>query len=132
MKKILNIFFVVLGVIFFIIILVATYLFIADPLNLKPIIFPEDNPVTPVENSINENNDKQTEDAVDKKPALSDGQEKMLETVGIDPASVPSQITEDQEACFVEILGEARVQEIKDGDTPTVAEFFKARACLDI
>jgi len=39
MKKVLNIFFVILGVIFFIIILLGVYFYIADPLHLKPIIF---------------------------------------------------------------------------------------------
>gem|GEM_PF-2118742 len=39
-------------------------------------------------------------------------------------------ISPDQEACFVEVLGQARVDEIKAGDSPTATEFFEARGCI--
>ena len=67
---------------------------------------------------------------VDKNPALSEKQEKTLETFGIDPASVPSSITPEQESCFIKILGQARVNEIKAGDSPTATEYFKAKGCI--
>lgn len=121
MKKFFNIFFVTLGVIFFILILAGVYFFITDPLNLKPIIFGSDSEVV-------------TEDVggtvVDKNPILNEKQEKALETFGIDPASIPSSITPEQESCFVEILGQTRVNEIKAGDSPTATEYFKARDCI--
>lgn len=116
MKKVLNIFFVTLGVIFFLLILVATYFYITDPLNLKPIIFGDDG--------------QQTETTSDAHPYLSEEQEATLETFGIDPADVPSEITEEQEVCFEEKLGEERVAEIEAGDSPTAAEYFKARECM--
>ena len=119
MKKILNVFFVILGVIFFVIILIGLYLFVVDPYNIKPILFGSDVAVT-------ENSSPQ----VDKNPVLNESQEKALETFGIDPATVPASITPEQEACFVEILGQVRVDEIKAGGTPTATEFFKARGCL--
>ncbi|MCA9359527.1 hypothetical protein H6781_01660 [Candidatus Nomurabacteria bacterium] len=130
MKKFLNIFFVTLGVIFFGIILLAIYFYIADPLNLKPIIF-ADKVIREVTEDTVLSEVGEASEEVDKNPALSDGQEKLLETVGIDPALVPSQISAEQESCFVEVLGAGRVQEIKDGDTPTVTEFFKAKECLN-
>jgi len=117
MKKLLNIFFVSLGVIFLALILVGVYLFTFDPLNIKPLLFSDTTDVESVEQ-------------VDKNPMLSPSQEKALSTFGIDPASVPSSITPEQEACFTEKLGEERVAEIKAGDTPTVTEFFEARDCI--
>jgi len=118
MKKFLNIFFVTLGVIFFLLILVGTYFFVADPLGLKPLLY--GNADISEESRIGE----------DKNPALSSSQEKTLETVGIDPASVPSSFTPEQEACFVSVLGQARVDEIKAGDSPSIAEALQAKACL--
>ena len=118
MKKIFTIFFVILGVIFFILIIIGAYLYIADPLNLKPLL---SGAVSTVES---------TGEIVDKNPLLNESQEKALETFGIDPAAVPSQITPEQEACFIEKLGSARVEEIKAGDSPTATEFFTARDCI--
>ena len=119
MKKFLNIFFVTLGVIFFILILAGSYFFVTDPLNLKPILFGSD------EKAVSEVGKE-----VDKNPMLNEKQEKALETFGIDPADVPSEITPEQEACFESILGEERVDEIKAGDSPTATEYFKARNCM--
>ena len=45
MKRFFNVFFVVLGVIFFILILIGTYFYVTDPLNLKPIFFGSDKAV---------------------------------------------------------------------------------------
>lgn len=120
MKKFFTIFFVTLGVIFFILLLIAAYFFITDPLNLKPLLFSPNN--------------VQTTEVIgtmeDKNPVLSPAQEQALETVGIDPAAVPTQFTPAQVTCFEGVLGTARVDEIKAGDTPTVTEFFKAKECL--
>jgi hypothetical protein len=120
MKKFLNIFFVTLGIIFFIIILFGIYFYITDPLNLKPLIFGSESTESTTTTGVIE----------DKHPALTESQEKTLETFGIDPASIPSEITPEQEACFEAKLGEARVAEIKAGDSPTATEYFKARDCL--
>lgn len=118
MKKILNIFFVALGVIFFVLILIGLYLFIADPYNIKPLIFGSDSSVETSSTQVGSN------------PAINEKQEKVLETFGIDPSSVPSSFTPEQESCFVEILGQARVDEIKAGGSPTATEYFKAKGCL--
>jgi len=118
MKKILNIFFVVLGAIFLVVILLGIYFYVTDPLNLKPILFG-----TEMQESANS-------DGGDKNPALNESQEQALETFGINPADVPSEITAEQEACFEAKLGEERVAQIKAGDSPTAAEYFKARDCM--
>lgn len=131
MKKFLNIFFVTLGVIFFVLILIGSYYFVTDPLNLKPMIFGSDSEVVSEEISTKE---IVTEEVsimvVDKNPALNASQEKALETFGIDPADVPTEITPEQESCFTEALGSARVEEIKAGDSPTAVDFFKANSCI--
>ncbi|NCS98985.1 hypothetical protein GW764_02245 [Candidatus Parcubacteria bacterium] len=119
MKKFLNIFFVTLGVIFFIIILVAAYFYITDPLNLKPLIFGDETETVGASSSAETSN-----------PTLSESQEKALDKFGIDPNDVPSEFTPEQEACFEAELGEDRVAEIKAGDSPTAIEYLKARDCI--
>lgn len=123
MKKFFNVFFVTLGVIFFIIILIGAYFFITDPLNLKPLLFNKDN-------SEKSESSGTFGDSLDKNPLLNESQEKSLEAIGIDPANIPSEITPEQETCFVEIFGQVRVNEIKAGDSPTATEIIKARSCL--
>lgn len=116
MKKFFTIFFVTLGVIFLVLILVGAYLFVFDPLHLR--------------SGSNESTAPTGAAQVDKNPILSPSQEQALETFGIDPATVPSSITPEQEACFTKILGAARVAEIKAGDSPTATEYFKAKSCI--
>lgn len=101
--------------------MVGAYFFITDPYNLKPLFFGSDTPAV-----------TKTSDgtAVDKNPALSDSQEDALEKVGIDPAAVPSSITPEQESCFRDKLGDARVDEIIAGDSPTPVDIFKAGGCI--
>lgn len=69
-----------------------------------------------------------TED--DKNPLLSAEQEKQLESYGVNVEQLPSRITPGMEACFTEILGKERVDQIIKGDSPSVIEFLKARDCL--
>lgn len=141
MKRFFEVFFMVLGVIFFVIILAGTYFFITDPLNLKPLIFnqkeqqecdfidddclPSD---TPMMKDIDAKPSSNTTE--DKNPNLSPTQEKALETIGVPPENIPSSFTPEQVACFEKILGQERVVEIKAGDTPTATEFYKAKECI--
>lgn len=138
MKKILYIFFVTLGVIFFGLILIGSYLFIFDPYNIKPLFKGLESDTNVESESESEfvlepelESEIDTEDVmVDKNPILNETQEKTLETFGIDPAKVPSEITPEQEECFREQLGDGRVDEIISGDSPTITEYFKARNCI--
>ncbi len=118
MKKLLNIFFVTLGIIFFIIILTAGYFFIFDPLNIKSFF---------IDNTSSSRNLDSNEDS---HPYLNESQESTLRTFGIDPASLPTEITPEQEACFESKLGEERVNEIKSGDSPSEEDYFKAKDCI--
>ena len=127
MKKIFNVFFVTLGVILFIIILAGIYFFIADPFNIKPFIFNNDQTKEISTPSPTAENAEMT---TDENPNLSPTQEKALETIGIEPTEVPSSFTAEQLTCFEEKLGKNRVTEIKNGDTPSATEFYKAQDCI--
>ena len=81
----------ILGVIVLILVIVAGYLYIADPFNIKSFLSSSD---------------------------------------GIDTEELLSKITPEMEQCFIEKLGEERVNEIVEGDSPTAADLFKARSCL--
>lgn len=124
MKRFLTVFFVILGVIFFVLILMGAYFYVADPLGLREAFGPA------MQNAVGAATSSEGETA-NKNPALSENQEKALETVGINPAAVPASITPEQEACFVSILGEARVAEIKAGGIPTPAEYYQAKGCIN-
>jgi hypothetical protein len=126
MKKFFTYFFVTLGVIFFILICAAVYVWFADPFGIRPIVemMTEDR----ADNSAQRDT---FESEVDKNPALSPEHEKALETIGIDPAKLPTTITPEMEVCFTEKLGATRVLEIKGGAEPTPSEVFSARSCYE-
>ena len=121
MKKILTYFFCTLGVIFFIILCGLAYLWFADPFEIRPML---DSFTMAASDE-----DVSTGEVTDKNPALSAEQEQKLESLGIDPAKLPSEITPEMEACFLAELGAARVAEIKAGATPTASEVFATRTC---
>ena len=144
-KKILIWFFAILGGIFFCLLVGLAYLIIADPFNLRPLItmFMATAPTSEERVSSNraietivqppafeEKSDSSTGDTtLDTSPQtlpVTDAQAEALESVGLE-AQALSQV---QEACFVRILGQARVDEVKAGAVPTAAEFFNARECL--
>lgn len=141
MKRFFEVFFMVLGVIFFVIILTGTYFFITDPLNLKPLIFNQkeqqecdfiDDDCLPSDTPMMKDRDAKPSSTVPegKNPSLSPTQEKALETIGVPPENISSSFTPEQVACFEKILGQERVVEIKAGDTPTATEFYKAKECI--
>lgn len=68
----------------------------------------------------------------DESPALNASQEAALRTVGIDPAVIPtaSTITDEQKACLLAAVGEARAREIIAGAAPTFSEMLSAKDCL--
>ncbi len=123
MKKILQIFFIILGVIFFILILAGTYLYVFDPFEIKPFIKGLSSQTSPASKQADTS-------AVDKNPLLTPAQEQTLEKIGIDPATLPTKITPAMEACFYDKLGDKRANEIKNGATPTATDYFAARSCL--
>ena len=121
-----------LGVIFFILILGSIYLYVADPFEIKPLIklLTSSSSQTSTSNTKLDNTSTPTKDTIDKNPLLSPTQEKTLEKIGIDPASLPSSITPEMEKCFYDKLGTKRADEIKNGSEPTASDYFIARSCL--
>lgn len=61
---------------------------------------------------------------------LSPEQRRTLSRLGIDEATLPTTLTPELEACFIQAIGEVRVEAIKAGDSPTVIEGMKAVTCL--
>lgn len=123
-----------LGVLFLVVILCGVYFFIADPYNLKPLIFGS-TPTTQKSDVTNGNTaDTSAQTGSSTETAggfqLSEAQKQALVSLGIDPAAVPSSISPAQETCFVGALGEARVAEIKAGAVPNAIEFLKAKVCI--
>jgi len=126
--KILNVFFVFLGVIFFILILGVIYFFVFDPFNLKTFI-PEDQSLfSTTKNLIFQRESVDTN--IDRNPLLSSEQEVMLESVGVDTSKLPSEITPEMQKCFIEKLGQERANEIVGGSSPTAGEIISANSCL--
>lgn len=139
MKKFLTVFFVVLGVVFFCLLIILAYLFIADPFNLKSLwsVPPmsqtvRTSPATTSTTSSSTQSEVGAEPTTseDRQSALSPAQENALILVGIDPAAVPAEITPEQLACFEARLGRERVAEIQAGAAPTVLEIIKAKECI--
>jgi hypothetical protein len=67
----------------------------------------------------------------DGHPLLSESQEEMLEAFGVDVSTLPSELTPEMEECFIEKLGEQRVNEIIGGATPNIFDFLKAKSCIE-
>ena len=138
MVKIIRTFFVALGVIFFILLVIVIYFFIKDPYNLRPIlmpvisemIFPNSSSSDDLKTISNNTPEYTTSLKVNGSSSLTSDQANALKAIGVDPNSLPTTITPEQEECFVKIFGQTRVNEIKAGGTPTATEFIKGTSCL--
>ncbi len=138
MVKIIKTFFVVLGVIFFVLLVIVISFFIKDPYNLRPIlmpvisemIFPNSSSSDDLKTISNNTPEYTTSLKVNGSSSLTSDQANALKAIGVDPNSLPTTITPEQEECFVKIFGQIRVNEIKAGDTPTATEFIKGTSCL--
>jgi len=118
-RRILTYFFLTLGVIFFILICAVLFFWI----RVSHVTAPTDTPETDVPT--------QADVVLDANPYLSETQEKSLKAVGIDPATLPKEITPDMDICFKETLGTDRYNLLASGkEQPSASDFFKARSCL--
>ena len=140
MKKFILWFFAVLGFIFFWIIVGVIYFVVADPFNVRPLIqmlwqessvqaVPSQQTDTAVPSTRSRETAAEIEASATSPSGPNAAQTRALEAVGIDTSTAVS-ITPNQEACFVAILGQGRVNEIKAGAVPTASEFFAARGCI--
>jgi hypothetical protein len=116
---------VILGVVFLCILLVLGGLFLF-------LTSPDSSPTAALQETITAvtGGEAPAGEAIDSNPMLNESQETALKTVGIDPASLPTTISPEQEACFEVAIGADRVEEIKAGGTPTAIEIFRGRGCL--
>lgn len=137
MKKLINVLFVVLGVIFLLIILCGIYVFVFDPLNLKPMLFGTSSTNVDVQKesvytstSTQKNTGSGTSTSATTKIVLSAEQKSMLEKFGVNPATLPSTLTTAQETCLTGKLGTARIAEIMAGAVPSAIEIFSAKSCI--
>ena len=110
MGKFFSRYFIVLGVIFFMLIVAAVYLYIVEPFNFG--------------------NGQASGESSDEHPLLSESQENVLKTFGVDVSALPSSVTPEQRACFESKLGKERVAEIKAGDSPTAEDIYRAKGCI--
>lgn len=155
MKTFFTRFFVTLGVIFLLIIIAGGYFFVTDPYELKPLIFSTSNfsvsnadaetdasteaGATSVANAQprraeTAGSETETDTGVTQSAGgdftLSNQQQQALQAIGVDPATVSTSISAEQEACFVGVLGADRVAEIKAGAVPDVFDLVRAEQCL--
>jgi len=64
-------------------------------------------------------------------PLLSPQQEALLQSAGIDPATVPTTITPAQQQCAIDALGEKRAMELVNGATPSLTDITEAKQCFE-
>lgn len=110
--------FIILGIIFFVLILAFVGLIIVKPYGIDPI------KVVP---ALLETEPQSSYDH----PALSTKQEAILEAAGIDPSQIPTEISESQQKCAINIVGEKRAKEIAEGAIPSLPEILKLKICLN-
>lgn len=129
MKNFIIHFLAVLGAVFLSLILLATYFFVTDPYNLRPLLFgTSEGEKGVVESMVSESSGDS--DTATPSIQLNERQKEAVMAVGIDPAVISQTLTSEQEKCFIEIFGESRVEEIKAGDVPSALEFARARGCI--
>ncbi len=128
MFKFLQTFFTILGVIFFLILLGAGVFWFMVFGNSKSLPIPVTLPIqkndVPAGTNVSASNDNH--------PLLNTEQEKTLTSIGIDPATLPTQISPEQEQCFIAALGIEKVNAIKAGQVPDAMDIFKARDCVGL
>jgi hypothetical protein len=123
-----------LGVLFLIIIIAGIYFFVTDPYNLKPLVFGTvllDQSISASEKSSDITNEESSNQGNAQSGfTLSVAQQQALVDLGVNPDTVPRSISVEQTDCFISVLGEARVAEIKAGAVPGALEFARAQSCF--
>jgi hypothetical protein len=110
--------FMILGIIFTIIILLLAIVVLIKPYGVDVV------KVVPA--LLNENPKSSSSN-----PYLTSKQAAVLESIGVNPNTLPTKITPSQQKCATAILGETRVKEIVSGATPSVIEVLKVKDCLN-
>jgi hypothetical protein len=116
--KILKGFLMFMGVLFILQISLLAYLWFADPFNIRPMMSGQT--IIPSSGT----------SITDQHPSLTSDQENLLNSVGIDPASLPAEIDAETENCLRSKVSPERAAEIEAGATPTPFELIKAKDCF--
>mgnify|MGYP000607403852 CR=1 FL=1 len=116
-KSILKFFFFLILAVIFVIVLLAVALVIIKPYGIDVI------KIIPV--LLNKN----IESSYDH-PYLTTKQEALLESAGINPKNIPTEVTPELQSCAESILGKQRVKEIEQGSEPTINEILQLKSCL--
>lgn len=135
MKNITTQFFVTFGVIFLILMVIGLYFLLTDaPGKQEASTLQQNNDALVTSADTNSDTATTTDgpstDETSGGFELSNAQVEALISLGISPDAVPSSITIEQENCFIGVLGEARVEEIKAGAVPNTLELVRAKTCI--
>ena len=128
--KILKIILNILGIIFLLVIITVAYLWFFDPFGIRDMIGKDVSPISVIKTVTGST--PIVIDNIDKNPLLNEQQEAQLESMGIEPSDLPTEITPLMKVCFVEKLGADRTAEIVGGSAPTAIDFIQARSCLSV
>ena len=107
-----------MGVLFILQLSLLAYLWFADPFNIRPMLSNQTIDLLP------------SAPGADQHPILTPDQENFLNSVGINPANLPTEIDKETEDCLRSKVSPERAAEIEAGATPTAMELLKARECL--
>jgi len=140
-RKILTVIITVIVTLFVLFFILLSWILIKNPMNVRGLILYKlgwvDEPVQlfePEESEVLEQNNTSSESTpltngpAPKPLPMTPAQRQAVEDFGIDPDSII--ITPAMEDCFVEKLGQERVNEIKQGDSPKAMDLIKANSCL--
>ena len=101
-----------------VILALAAYIWFANPYGVRSVLQKQ---IAPQTVQIDESYDH---------PMLDDSQEKQLRDIGIDPAELPEEVTDEQIDCAVEVLGEQRAAELEKTQDPRPDEILRLMKCL--
>ncbi len=122
--------FTVLGIALVLLLLVGLYMVVAGPDDVPTTTTTSVNDGTPAGARTPAETSATPAPVVAGGFTLSQAQVDALVALGINPEAVPDSISAEQELCFIEALGDARVAEIKAGAVPNAVEFMEAQACI--
>lgn len=112
--------FLALGIVFLVLLVIGGYFFATDSYGVRSQVLGSNAP------DVSRTEEKTTAEGF----TLSDDQKRAIEAMGIDSNSVPTSVSGEQESCFIGVLGQARVDEIKNGAVPSMSEYVRAKACI--
>lgn len=122
MFALIRYFFLTLGFIFFVILVAVGYIWFANVWNVQTIFMAvtQDSAIVGAEVP-------ESDEHSDGSPSVE--QQKAMEDFGIS-ADFFRELGEEERMCLTELLGDSRVEEIRDGAMPTPVEIARGSSCL--